>query len=247
MTKPAAATGNPPFEADGDEPPDKADPGPQRTSDDDVYQRLEHRDIAGAVHLVILRYGPSVYNFCRLALRDTVLAEDVHQQVFLDVFRDIPMFQARSTIRTWLFGIARHRILDAAKKRRRARARISPTELSDQLADEPDPGPSPAESVDATRLQEALEASLGDLSERARISVLLRYLQGLTFEEIAQVCGETPGTHHARVTRALRRLREGIESRIGGERLHCTTLTKISLVRNHIISQDAFLRIRSMN
>jgi RNA polymerase sigma-70 factor (ECF subfamily) len=183
--------------------------------DDEVYRLVERSDIAGAVRLVMLRHGPSVQKFCRVTLRDPVLADDVCQQIFFDVFRDLPTFQARSTIRTWLFGIARHRILDAMKMRRRAQARILPAELGDHLADEPDPGPSPAETVDATRLQEALQASLGDLSESARISVLLRYLQGLTFDEIARICGDTPGTHHARVTRALRRLRAGIESRIG--------------------------------
>src|SRR5262249_23650225 len=82
----------------------------------------------------------AVYRYCRIALGDTVLADDVHQQVFIEAFRDLPGFAGRSTLRTWLFGIARHRVLDAAKRRRRARAHLDIT----GGADLPDPRPSPA-------------------------------------------------------------------------------------------------------
>lgn len=182
--------------------------------DGDVQRLLDRGDISGALRQLMVCYGDSVYNFCCVMLGDSVLAEDVQQQIFIEVFRDLPGFRHRSSIKSWVFSIARHRVYDALRMRRRTQARISPGDLADELADEPDPRPSPAESIDATRLQEALAASLGDLREPVRIAVVLRYQQGFTFEEIAQVCGDTPGTHHARVTRALRRLRAGIESRI---------------------------------
>jgi RNA polymerase sigma-70 factor (ECF subfamily) len=70
------------------------------------------------------RHGPSVYRYCREALRDRALAEDVQQQVLIAVFRDPRKFSARSTVRTWLFAIARHRVLDAVESRRRARSHV---------------------------------------------------------------------------------------------------------------------------
>lgn len=244
MTRHPEGSSNPRPDADCDV---SAPEQRERPLDDEVYRLVERSDVAGAVHLVMLREGPGVRNFCRLTLRDPVLADDVCQQTFLEVLRDLPTFRAHSTIRTWVFGIARHRILDAMKMRRRAQARISPAELSEHLADEPDPGPSPAETVDATRLQEALQASLGDLSEPARVSVLLRYLRGLTFDEIARICGDTPGTHHARVTRALRRLRAGIESRIGTPGPGRATLGTASSTGNHDSKCTTILPSRSMN
>ena len=117
-------------------------------------------------------------------------------------------------MRTWLFSIARHRVLvlDAAKARRRTQGHIAEAEL----ADAPDPRPSPAESIDDLRLRAALAAGLGELGEHVRTAVLLGYQQGFTFEEMAEVCCEKSDTLHARVTRALPLLRAGIESRMGG-------------------------------
>jgi RNA polymerase sigma-70 factor (ECF subfamily) len=184
------------------------------TPDGQVQQLLERGDVAGALRHVMLCFGDSVYRFCCGVLGDSVLAQDVHQQVFMEALRDLPQFQYRSTVRTWIFGIARHRLLDAARARRRSAARIATSAIEDELADEPDPGPAPDESIDATRLQAALADSLRALREPVRVAVVLRFQQGLTFEEIAGVCGDRPGTHHARVTRALRQLRADIESRL---------------------------------
>lgn len=182
--------------------------------DREVQRLLSRGDAGGALRHIMQCYGDSVYQFCCTMLGDRVLAEDVQQQTFFEAFRDLPRFQGRSSLRSWIFGIARHRAYDAVKARRRSQARISPEDVSDQLADEPDPRPQPDESVDATRLQAALVASLDDLREPVRKAVVLRYHEGFTFEQIAKECGDTPGTHHARVMRALRRLRAGIESRI---------------------------------
>lgn len=189
--------------------------GHASSPDRDLLRLIEHGDLKGAVRKLMLLYGAGVYRYCREALGgDAVLADDVQQQVFIEAFRDLPRFRGQSSLRSWLFSIARHRILDAAKMRRRARARISPGDLTDELADAPDPRPSPAESVDSIRLLAALRASLAELDEPTRTAILLRYQHGFTYQQIAELCGERPGTLHARVLRAMPRLRAGIESRI---------------------------------
>jgi RNA polymerase sigma-70 factor (ECF subfamily) len=183
--------------------------------DGDVMSRLGAQDVPGALRLLMQRHGRAIYRYCREALRDAILADDVHQQVFLEAYRDLPRFAGRSSVRTWLFAIARHRVLDAAKARRRARAR-NPVELA-ELGEVPDPGASPFDALDELQLRRALVASLGDLGEPARTAVLLRYQQDFTFQEMSQICGEKPGVLHARVTRALRRLRERIAVRLEGD------------------------------
>ena len=179
--------------------------------DRDVIAMVARSETRDALRCLMARHGAAVYRYCREALHDAALADDVHQQVFIEAFRDLPRFAGRSTVRTWLFGIARHRVLDAVKQRRRAQTHLDDT----QTADPPDPAPSPEQWLDDARLHDALRAAVAELDERIRSTLLLRYQQGLSFEEMAQTTGENPGTLQARVARALRRLRERIEHSMG--------------------------------
>jgi RNA polymerase sigma-70 factor (ECF subfamily) len=180
--------------------------------DSDVVALVAQGDMTGALRHLMKRHGTAVYRYCREALRDAALADDVQQQVFIEVFRDLRKFSGRSSLRTWLFGIARHRVLDAAKVRRRAQAHVDP----DDPGAVPDPRPPPGETIDDARLHQALLACLARLREQVRIALLLRFQQGFTFEEMAAVCRERPGTLQAQVTRALPVLRACIENRTGG-------------------------------
>ena len=180
--------------------------------DSDVIGLVANGDMTGALRRLMQRHGTSVFRYCREALRDRVLAEDVQQQVFIAAFRDLPRFSARSTLRTWLFAIARHRVLDAAKSRRRARSHVD----GEDAAGLPDPRPSPGERLDDVRLRDALIACLQKLAPHVITAVLLRFQQGFTFEEMADVCHEKPGTLQAQVARALPSLRTCIETHTGG-------------------------------
>jgi RNA polymerase sigma-70 factor (ECF subfamily) len=181
--------------------------------DSDVIGLVANHDMTGALRCLMQRHGTSVYRYCREALRDPVLAEDVHQQVFLAAFRDLAAFSGRSSIRTWLFGIARHRVLDAAKSRRRARSRLE----RDDAVDVVDPALSPGEWLDDERLRSALIGCLAKLAPRVRTALLLRFQQGFSYEEMSAICRAKPGTLQAQVSRALPVLRACIESRTGGK------------------------------
>lgn len=181
--------------------------------DDDLIALVRSGDVAGALNGLMRRHGRAVYSYCREALHDATLADDVHQQTFIEAYRDLPRFAGRSTLRVWLFGIARHRVLDAVKRRRRTQHKIRDA----HTLEVPDHRPSPAESLDETRLQQVLIAVLGELEEPTRTAILLRYQQGFTFEEMAQICHEKAGTLNARVVRALRHLRVEIEGRMAGD------------------------------
>jgi RNA polymerase sigma-70 factor, ECF subfamily len=179
--------------------------------DADVLALVDRGDAQGALRRLMQRHGGALYRFCRGATHDAALADDVLQQIFIEVHRDLAGFRRQSTLRTWIFVIARHRVLDAAKSRRRARAwleRAPPAELAD-------PRPSPPEILDEAQLQAALIACLGELDGDLRTALLLRFQQGFSYEEMAAVCGEKAGTLHARVTRALPALRARIEHRLG--------------------------------
>lgn len=153
-----------------------------------------------------------MYRYCREALRDASLADDVQQKVFVAAHRDLSKFNGRATVRTWLFAIARNRVLDAAKSRRRAQSHVDEGDATSV----PDPRPSPGERLDDARLHAALFACLDELKPSVRAAVLLRFQQGFSFEEMAEICGKRAGTLQAQVKRALPALRACIESRTGG-------------------------------
>jgi RNA polymerase sigma factor (sigma-70 family) len=184
------------------------DPDP----DSDLLALVARGDMKAALKLLMQRHGSSLYRYCREELRDAVLADDVHQQVFIQAFRDLPRFSRRSKTRTWLFAIARHRVLDAAKSRQRAYSHIDENDASAI----PDPRPLAGEWIDDSRMHEGLVLCLEKLRENVRTAVLLRFQQGFTFEEMAVICQEKPGTLQAQVTRALPVLRACIEARMRG-------------------------------
>lgn len=179
--------------------------------DRDIVQLLDRGDLTAALTSLMQRHGTAVYRYCREELHDRTLADDVHQQIFIQAHRDLRRFGGRSTLRTWLFAIARHRVLDAAKSRRRAQAHIE----EDEAADAVDPTPPPGERLDDARLQLALIRCLRKLGEHARGVLVLRYQHGFTFDDLAEVYREKPGTLQARVMRSLPVLRRCIEARTG--------------------------------
>jgi RNA polymerase sigma factor (sigma-70 family) len=183
--------------------------------DGDVLDLIERREFRAALDALMSRYGVSVYRFCRQMLRDEVLVDDVHQQVFVQAYRDLPRFQHRSALRTWLFGIARHRCLDAIKIQGRRERRFP-------LDDEPGscdaaPGPSPLDQLSLAEMSDILEHCLDELAPATKTAVLLRYREGLPFDEMAGLANEKAGTLQARVARALPVLRRCLERRLKEE------------------------------
>jgi RNA polymerase sigma-70 factor (ECF subfamily) len=170
---------------------------------------LDAGDRRGALEILMRVYGAGVYRFCRSTLEDGDLAQEVHQIVFVAAYDDLGSFAGRSTLQAWLYGIARHRCLDALKSRRRARLRmlfgLSPPEGRDAR-------PGPAELLERRGLGQALQLCLKALAPHVRMAVLLRYGEGLSCEDISRTSGERANTVQARVARALIALRRCLES-----------------------------------
>jgi RNA polymerase sigma-70 factor, ECF subfamily len=183
---------------------------PGTDPDADILDLVDRGNPAAAVVQLMQRYGVAVYRYCREALHDAALADDVHQLVFIAALCDLPHFARRSPVRLWLFAIARHRVLDAAKRRRTSK-RVFAAAGADDVAD---PRATMDDSLDDARLRAALVASLAELPVHTRTAVLLRYQQGFSFAEMAEICGERPDALCARVSRAMPVLRRRIEARL---------------------------------
>ncbi len=155
-------------------------------------------------------YGDAIYRHCHQVMGDADSAADVQQTVFVQAYRDLERFDGRSSYRTWLYSIARHRCLDALKMRRRRRKRfiLSGARPSMQVAD---PQNRADQDLDAEAARKHIDQALQMLKPEVRIAVLLRYREEMSFEEMALVCGERSATLQARVSRALPKLRKMLE------------------------------------
>lgn len=187
-------------------------PGAPPVADAEAVARraIDERDYEGALEWLMRSYGTALYRYCRHQLGEEDLADEVHQTTFVQAFDALPGFQGRSSLRTWLFGIARHRCLDAAKIRRRRDHRFP---LTENLPESPSPAPGPEEKLRGRRRIRALQECLATLAPRVRDSILLRFQQGLSYVEMGRLGGERPPTLQARVVRALPALRRCLEDK----------------------------------
>jgi len=178
---------------------------------EDIATALADGDRRRALELLMAQYGDAILRFAVEMTRDRALADEIRQQVFVEAYRDLERFAQRSSIRTWLFGIARHRCLDATKLRRRWFHRYkndAPPEAQTHVADLD-------ATLDRERLARFLEECVGKLAPAAREAVLLRHQQELSYDEASEITGERAGTLQQRVARALPVLRRCLESRLG--------------------------------
>ena len=166
----------------------------------DILSAMERGDHTAALRLLMQEYGAAVHRYCRQLVDDRDLADEAHQMTFVQAYEGMGRFAGRSSLRTWLFGIAHHRCLDLLKISRR---RLKRFPLMDELPDRPAPADTAEEHLTARFRISALGQCLRQLAPHIRAAVLLRFQQGLTYEEMARLEGDRPATLQARVVRAL--------------------------------------------
>lgn len=157
-------------------------------------------------------YEGRVYNLCYRMLGDADGAADATQDSFLAAFRNLRVFRGGS-FRSWLLRIATNACYDVlrARKRRPALsldATIAAAEEEAAPLQIADSGESPDEYALRRELARAIEHGLAELPEDQRLVVILCDLQGLAYDEIAEVTGANLGTVKSRLSRGRARLRD---------------------------------------
>jgi RNA polymerase sigma-70 factor (ECF subfamily) len=142
-----------------------------------------------------------VWSLCA-HLVDPQSADDLTQEVYLRVFRNMKAFRRDSSARTWLLSIARHTCMDELRTRVRQRRRD--TQLIDLYREQP-VAADVAEQVE-------VEGLLARLDPDRRTSFVLTQVIGLSYEEAAHVCGCPVGTIRSRVARARAELIEALDA-----------------------------------
>ena len=179
-----------------------------------LIQRAQANDRT-AFNEIVLRYKSRIYNYVYRMIRSATDAEDLTQETFIRAYTSIHTFQSRASLNTWLFRIATNLCVDYARK-----AKTHPVAQSLDIPEEEAQGSQreiPSLVYDPQRLllnQELgkrLEEAMRSLPERHRIVVLLYDLEGLSYEEIAQIVGAPLGTVKSRLYHARLQLREMLQ------------------------------------
>lgn len=178
---------------------------------------------AEAFYPLVLRNQKRIYNLALRMLRDPAEAEDLTQEAFVAAFEQIDTFRGESAFSTWLHRIAVRRALNRIRGLgRRPLAHASsiddpPSDGAPPL-DPADPSPGPDAIHERRETRAVLERGLLALSDDFRAVLVLREMQGLSYEEIAEVLGVEAGTVKSRLHRARLALAEQCRSLIGEER-----------------------------
>ncbi|WP_455618201.1 RNA polymerase sigma factor [Eisenbergiella sp.] len=132
---------------------------------------------------------------------DVPLAEDITQDIFLDVFKGLRSFKGLCSERTWIFKIAKNKLFDYYRKQYSQKSEI--LALDDQMADElSDPKQSIEEHLQVTFESQQVRECLSQLPQQYRILLLLKYVEEISVKEIAQIIDKSPKSVESMLQRA---------------------------------------------
>jgi RNA polymerase sigma-70 factor (ECF subfamily) len=177
-------------------------PRPETSDADEALVARAQRGDRAAFDQLYRRYVDLVWTRLGRLIGPDPDREDLLQQIFLEVFRDLPRFRGEASFRTFLYRVVVNIACDHLKRRARRPRPVSAADLDDLV----DAGRSP-ESRAAERERLALTLSLLDrIKPKKRIAFLLRVVEGLSLEEVADIVRARPAAVAQRVRHAHREL-----------------------------------------
>ncbi len=190
-----------------------AAPMSNETTDKELVKRVQKGD-KGAFDVLVLKYEHKIVNLVMRYVRDPEQALDIAQEAFIKAYRALPRFRGDSAFYTWLYRIA----VNTAKNYLAAQRR-RPTNIELDLQDpeqynlhaklkETD---TPEGVTLSQELKDTLERAIAALPDDLRTAIILRELDGMSYEEIAQTMDCPVGTVRSRIFRA----RDAIGKKVG--------------------------------
>lgn len=179
-----------------------------RHEPDDILLIEKFKKGEGSVFEVfVLKYQDKIYNLCRYMLGDADDAQDAAQDTFVKAYQNLNNFRPEASFYTWLYRIAINTCLDFRKRPFfESLFRISDEDekyILQTASDEP----SPEKLYESKQLGLALRKSLGKLSLKLRTVIILKEIEGLSYEEMAEVLDISIGTVKSRISRAREELK----------------------------------------
>ncbi len=186
--------------------------------DEKLIGKIAEKDNDAFVEFV-RRYQSRIVNFCFKLTGDRESAEEAAQEVFLQVYRGAHQFRGLSKVSTWVYRIAVNRSLNICRKVKRQEWLGNFKSLlknsipgSDEFS-----APqqySPDEILEHKQEREFLKKALNSLPENQKIAFFLRHVEGLSYQEIAEILNTSVASVESRIHRAKERLRKKLLSRL---------------------------------
>ncbi len=184
----------------------------ERPADQELVSRAQRGD-KRAFDLLVLKYQQKVAGLISRYIRDTSEVMDVTQEAFLKAYRALPGFRGESAFYTWIYRIA----INTVKNYHVAQGRRPPgDDIDAELAEQLDSGArlretaTPERELLSEEIAQTVQAALDALPEDLRTAIVLRELDGMSYEEIANAMDCPIGTVRSRIFRA----REAIDKRL---------------------------------
>jgi RNA polymerase sigma-70 factor (ECF subfamily) len=184
----------------------------ERGPDEELVARAQAGD-KRAFDLLVLKYQQKVANLISRYMRDSSEVLDVTQEAFLKAYRALPAFRGDSAFFTWLYRIA----INTVKNHLVAQGRRPPgDDLEAEVAEQMDMGgrlrehATPERELLTDEIARTVQAALDDLPDDLRTAIVLREIEGMSYEEIADAMECPIGTVRSRIFRA----REAIDKRL---------------------------------
>ncbi|MCA3230604.1 MAG: RNA polymerase sigma factor RpoE [Burkholderiales bacterium] len=185
----------------------------EREVDQALVERVQRGD-KRAFELLVSKYQRKIFRLLSRLIRDPAEIEDVAQEAFIKAYRALPNFRGESAFYTWLYRIA----INTAKNHLVAQGRRAPTTTETEVedaenfdeADQLRDYNTPDAMLLSRQVGEAVKRAIEKLPEDLRTAVVLRELEGLSYEEIAEAMNCPIGTVRSRIFRA----REAIASEL---------------------------------
>jgi RNA polymerase sigma-70 factor (ECF subfamily) len=185
----------------------------EREVDQALVERVQRGD-KRAFELLVSKYQRKIFRLLSRLIRDPAEIEDVAQEAFIKAYRALPNFRGESAFYTWLYRIA----INTAKNHLVAQGRRAPTSTETEVedaenfddADQLRDVNTPDSMLQSRQVGEAVNRAIEKLPEDLRTAIVLRELEGLSYEEIAESMNCPIGTVRSRIFRA----REAIASEL---------------------------------
>lgn len=175
-----------------------------------------------AYELLVARFQQPVYNLVYRLLADPGESYDVVQEVFLKIFRNIATFRSQSSLKTWIYRIAVNEVHNYRRwfyrHRRQEVVLEDESEGGKNFGDTvPDRGRSPYDYALDGEKRVMIEDALAHINPMFRAAVVLRDVEDLSYEEIADILDISMGTVKSRITRGREAMRRQLEGRLEPE------------------------------
>jgi RNA polymerase sigma-70 factor (ECF subfamily) len=196
----------------------------EETEESELVKRAQEGD-RDAFRELVENYQRKVYSICYGMLKDNDDALDVSQEVFVKVYRYLEKFNHQSSFYTWLYRITHNTCIDYIRKNTRVRK----VEYDDRIGRDADEieggehvlpstlGLNPDKVYGRKELREKMLEALETLSEKHRTILILREVEGLSYEEMAEVLNISKGTVMSRLYHARRYFQDAIEEYLKGD------------------------------